>query len=130
MRACSSPTNNSRGVSRQQATNPSRGLRASRRWARCTSSTSCTACRSRTPASRSRWKSSSSPGASEARMAKLETYARVIRSKNATPFYLTLDLFFENAENYNKVKDSKALNKEAIAELYKVPLDYVKNIFF
>jgi hypothetical protein len=63
-------------------------------------------------------------------MPRLETFARVIRSKNATPFYLTLDIFFENSENYNRVKNSKALNKETIAELYKVPVDYVKNIIF
>jgi hypothetical protein len=63
-------------------------------------------------------------------MARLETFARVIRSKNATPFYLTLDIFFETSANYSKVKESNALNKETIAELYKVPLNFVKNIIF
>ncbi|MEO8004524.1 MAG: DUF4387 domain-containing protein [Betaproteobacteria bacterium] len=63
-------------------------------------------------------------------MARLETLARIIRSKNATPFYLTLDLFFESKDSYTRVKNSKALNKEIISTLYKVPLNFVKDIFF
>ena len=63
-------------------------------------------------------------------MARLETLARIIRSKNATPFYLTLDIFFENNDSYNRVKNSKALNKEILSELYKVPLNFVKDIIF
>jgi len=63
-------------------------------------------------------------------MATLQDFARVIRSKNATPFYLTLDVFFENDENYNRVKNSGALTPELLSKLYKVPLDYVKNIHF
>ena len=63
-------------------------------------------------------------------MARLDSLARVIRSKNATPFLLTLDIFFENNESYERVKKSKALNKERLASLYHVPLDYVKDIFF
>lgn len=63
-------------------------------------------------------------------MVRLETLARVIRSKNATPFLLTLDIFFEGSEPYNRVKQSNALNKEIIAKLYHVPLGYVKDIFF
>lgn len=64
------------------------------------------------------------------RMVRLETLARVIRSKNATPFLLTLDIFFESSDSYNRVKQSKALSKERISELYHVPLGYVKDIFF
>lgn len=63
-------------------------------------------------------------------MARLDTLARVIRSKNATPFLLTLDIFFENSESYERVKRSKALNKERLASLYRVPLEYVKAILF
>lgn len=62
-------------------------------------------------------------------MVRLDTLARVIRSKNATPFLLTLDIFFETSESYNRVKESKALSKEKIAELYHVPVAYVKDIF-
>ncbi|MEI6115193.1 MAG: DUF4387 domain-containing protein [Burkholderiales bacterium] len=63
-------------------------------------------------------------------MARLDSLARVIRSKNATPFLLTLDIFFENDESYERVKRSKALSKERLASLYHVPLEYVKDIFF
>lgn len=63
-------------------------------------------------------------------MARLDTLARVIRSKNATPFLLTLDIFFESSDSYDRVKKSKALSKERLASLYRVPLEYVKDIFF
>lgn len=63
-------------------------------------------------------------------MVRLETLARVIRSKNATPFLLTLDIFCESSDSYNRIKQSKALSKERIAEQYHVPLGFVKDIFF
>lgn len=61
---------------------------------------------------------------------KLRELAVVIRSKNASPFATTLDLFFESRENYQLVKESGVLTKELIAELYKLPQGHVLGIWF
>ena len=53
-------------------------------------------------------------------MAKLKDIAKLIRSKNAGPFQLTFDIFFDNPEIYRQVKDSGVINKEIITRLYKV----------
>ena len=54
---------------------------------------------------------------------KLMDLATVIRSKNASPFITTLDLFFEDQENYLKVKSSGVLTETLIADLYKMCFD-------
>jgi len=46
--------------------------------------------------------------------------ARLIRSKNAGPFMLTIDIIFENKENYNKVIESKNFNVKKIGQLYRI----------
>lgn len=44
--------------------------------------------------------------------------AKFLRSKNAGPFKLTLDVFFNNSEDYKRVKESGVLNKGLISKLY------------
>lgn len=44
--------------------------------------------------------------------------AELVRSKNAGPFWQTLDIFFANDEDYRAVADNPALNADAIARLY------------
>lgn len=61
---------------------------------------------------------------------KLKDLATVIRSKNASPFITTLDLFFESRDNYNKVKASKVLTPGFIATLYKLPVSDVLGVWF
>ena len=46
--------------------------------------------------------------------------ATLVRSKNAGPFWQTLDIFFSNDENYRGVADNPALNENAIGRLYRV----------
>lgn len=46
--------------------------------------------------------------------------AKFLRSKNAGPFNLTLDIFFYNSEDYEKTKTSGVINKKLISELYKI----------
>ncbi len=43
-----------------------------------------------------------------------------IRSKNAGPFWITLDVFFRNAPDYEFVTGSKILSPQAIGRLYRV----------
>jgi hypothetical protein len=45
---------------------------------------------------------------------------RLIRSKNAGPFMLTLDLFFADAEVHRAFRESGALTQAVLAQLYRV----------
>ena len=59
---------------------------------------------------------------------KLIDCTRMLRSKNAGPLWLTMDLGFESAEQMQKILDSGALNARTIAGLYEVPEETVKII--
>lgn len=59
-------------------------------------------------------------------MARLDTIARVIRSKNAGPFCLTLDVLFGDAAAYQRVVKAEAITREKMAALYKQPLGNVQ----
>lgn len=50
----------------------------------------------------------------------LATLAQVIRSKNAGPTQLTIDIFFRDAAGYERAADSPALSAAAVAALYQV----------
>ncbi len=63
-------------------------------------------------------------------MRKITDLARVIRSKNAGPFELTLDVIFREAADYNKIKERKLINEELIAGLYKIEPSLVKNLVY
>ena len=57
---------------------------------------------------------------------KLGELARLIRSKNAGPFELTFDIMFDDPATFERVKKSKALNREMIARIYRLPVEKVK----
>jgi hypothetical protein len=59
---------------------------------------------------------------------KLTELARVVRSKNAGPTTLTIDLMFADADAYNLARKSTALSAAAIAPLYGVPTQRVQVI--
>lgn len=48
----------------------------------------------------------------------LASLARVLRSKNAGPTLLTIDIFFQDAAGYAQASDSPALSVPAVAALY------------
>lgn len=52
---------------------------------------------------------------------KLTDAARVIRSKNAGPTTLTLDLLFHDRAAYERACESGSLSPAGIASLYRVP---------
>jgi hypothetical protein len=56
---------------------------------------------------------------------KLTEIAQVIRSKNAGPRRLTLDIMFANDADYQRVAQSPSLSVENIARLYRLPPDQV-----
>jgi Domain of unknown function (DUF4387) len=51
-------------------------------------------------------------------MTKLKEVCRHIRSKNAGPFWVTIDLFFDGAENYRRYQNCDALAARTFAALY------------
>ena len=56
---------------------------------------------------------------------QLSQLVKVLRSKNAGPTSLTLDLFFHNSECYLSAVASQALTSQSIAALYEVHPDAV-----
>lgn len=57
---------------------------------------------------------------------KLADAAKIVRSKNAGPFHLTIDILFDNRENYEKVRDSEVLTPELFSKLYSIPVNQVE----
>ena len=58
-------------------------------------------------------------------MPKLRELAKACKSKNAGPFELTLDIMFENADTFDKVRKTGIISPQLIAKLYKVPVESV-----
>jgi hypothetical protein len=56
--------------------------------------------------------------------------AKFLRSKNAGPFYLTLDIFFYTTEDYEKSKEVGLINKSLISKLYRIDEDDINIIEF
>ena len=51
----------------------------------------------------------------------LREIAKVIRSKNAGPFEITLDIVFKTKADFEAVKKSGVITKELVSQLYNVP---------
>jgi hypothetical protein len=51
--------------------------------------------------------------------------AELVRSKNAGPFWQTLDIFLPDDETYTRVAGSAAIDEGVIARLYRTPIDTV-----
>ena len=51
----------------------------------------------------------------------LREIAKVIRSKNAGPFEITLDIVFKTKEDFEAVKKSGVITRELVSQLYNVP---------
>lgn len=63
-------------------------------------------------------------------MRKLTELAKVIRSKNCSPFELTLDIICKTREDYEKLKATGAVTAELIAERYGIPVGEVKAVIY
>jgi hypothetical protein len=59
-------------------------------------------------------------------MPKLRQVCRHVRSKQAGPFWVTIDLFFDSPENFRRYHDSPALSPGLFARLYGVDPGQVK----
>jgi hypothetical protein len=54
--------------------------------------------------------------------------AKVIRSKNAGPYELTLDIIFKDRSGYEVTTNSGVIDEDLIAALYNISKDQVINI--
>ena len=60
----------------------------------------------------------------------LKDVASVIRSKNAGPYELTLDVILKDREMFDKIKAAGVINENVIARLYKIPAADVLGIVY
>jgi hypothetical protein len=51
-------------------------------------------------------------------MTTLRQACRHIRSKNAGPYWVTIDLFFRSAEDFSRFAGSPAISNESIGRIY------------
>jgi hypothetical protein len=57
---------------------------------------------------------------------RLKEVCRYVRSKNAGPFWVTVDLFFDSADSYAEYHGDPAISAENIAAIYGVDRAHVK----
>lgn len=51
--------------------------------------------------------------------ATIADLAVLVRSKNAGPFWLTIDVMFDEEANYRRVRDSDIINRALVARLFR-----------
>lgn len=61
-------------------------------------------------------------------MVKLRDVCHEIRSKNAGPFWVTFDIFFDGPDSFAKYHDDPALSADSFAHLYGAEAAMVKRI--
>jgi hypothetical protein len=59
---------------------------------------------------------------------RLGDLAYIVRSKNAGPFRLTLDVLFADEETYRRVRDSGAIDRDVVARLYRIAPEEVTDL--
>ena len=59
-------------------------------------------------------------------MTRLSEVTKYVRSKNAGPFWVTIDIFFKDHPSYCKYKDASALSARMIGVYYGVDADKVR----
>ena len=60
----------------------------------------------------------------------LKDVASVIRSKNAGPYELTLDVILKEQETFEKMREKDIINPSVIAKLYQIPEEDVLGIVY
>ena len=59
---------------------------------------------------------------------RLTDVAKVIRSKNAGPFELTLDIIFREQTVYDLVRERTPFTREIVAALYRIPVEEILSV--
>lgn len=63
-------------------------------------------------------------------MATLYELAKIVRSKNAGPFSITLDVLFDDEHLYKTIKASGFISKERVAQLYGIPVSSITDFVY
>lgn len=58
-------------------------------------------------------------------MTKVEDVCRHIRSKNAGPFWITVDMFFRDQETFHKYVVSEKLQPKSLARIFGVEMNQI-----
>jgi hypothetical protein len=61
---------------------------------------------------------------------RLGDVAALVRSKNAGPFLITFDILFGELAPYERAKDLPLIDEATIADLYAVPEEDVRIVFY
>jgi hypothetical protein len=63
-------------------------------------------------------------------MSKLGDLAQVLRSKNAGPFLVTVDIMFDSDATFQRVIESGAVTPSTVAPRYGLPIDDVRVVSY
>ena len=63
-------------------------------------------------------------------MKTLPEVAQVIRSKNSSPFKLTMDIIFRDRETFNVVRERNLINPEVVAQAYHTSVDKIEKLLY
>ena len=63
-------------------------------------------------------------------MSKLGDLAQVLRSKNAGPFLITIDIMFDSEETFQRVLDSGAITPATVGPRYGLAADDVRVVSY
>jgi Domain of unknown function (DUF4387) len=59
----------------------------------------------------------------------IDDLAHVLRSKNAGPFFFTIDVFLPDKDMYERVAHRDFLTPERVAEAYRIPTSEIQGIY-
>ncbi|KGR76795.1 DUF4387 domain-containing protein [Ureibacillus sinduriensis] len=63
-------------------------------------------------------------------MVKLVEVAKILRSKNAGPFEITLDVLFDDKEIYDQIKNGGVITKEKVAKIYHLSIEDIHHLVY
>lgn len=63
-------------------------------------------------------------------MKQLYEVAKVLRSKNAGPFSITLDVIFESKKEYEAIKNANIISRESISKAYCIREDEITEFVY
>ena len=62
-------------------------------------------------------------------MAKIKELVSYVRSKNAGPFWLTMDLFFDSKDKYMTLANSPGFTRQTLSEVFDVKAENIKILY-
>lgn len=63
-------------------------------------------------------------------MTSIRDFASVLRSKNASPYTVTLDIIFDSMDEYETVKKDDLFDDSTIADAYGIQPEEIKDVIY